>query len=245
MSSHGPLIVIVPNRKPADYITSIERTGARTLVIDITRNAPRDVLEEADGLLLTGGGDVDPARYGEAVDAPFDAAEEGRDEYETQIIKLALARDLPLLAICRGMQVLNVALGGTLVQDIPTQQPSGVTHRLAEPKWGIAHDVTVTPESRLQAVLRDRLSEARTVGVNSRHHQSIKAVAPDLRVTATAPDGIIEAVERPEAMFCLGVQWHPENFLEHDEFGALFRAFVDAAASAATGGTARSRRSSL
>lgn len=242
MSPTRPLIAIVPNRKPADYITSIERAGARTLVIDRVRNHARDVLDDAAGLLLTGGGDVDPARYGEPVDPTFDAAEEGRDAYETEIIKLAMERDLPLLAICRGAQILNVALGGSLIQDIPSQHPGALNHSVTDPKWAIAHDVTVAPDSRLQEALRDRISDAGTMPVNSRHHQAIKQIAPGLRVSATAPDGIIEAVEHPGSTFCLGVQWHPENFLDHDEFGALFRAFVEAALTAATAGTARSPR---
>jgi putative glutamine amidotransferase len=241
MSSHSPVIAIIPNRKPADYVASIERAGARTLVIDRARTPARDVLDDVAGLLLTGGGDVDPARYGETTDPTFEAAEDGRDEYEMAIIRLALERDLPLLAICRGVQILNVALGGSLIQDIPSQRPSGVNHSLTEPKWALAHDVAVATDSRLHAALRDRISDAGTLPVNSRHHQSIKDVAPGLRVTATAPDGIIEAVERPDATFCLGVQWHPENFLSHDEFAPLFRAFVEAAIAAASATADRAR----
>src|SRR5689334_12547367 len=181
MSQHLPLIAIIPNKKPADYIASIERAGARTLVIDRVRNAARDVLDDAAGVLLTGGGDVDPARYGEAPHATFEASEEGRDEYEAQIIKLALARDLPLLAICRGVQILNVALGGSLIQDIPTQHPQGavsINHQLKEPKFALAHDVRVVADSRLHAALRDRIAADGTMPVNSRHHQAIKDVAP-------------------------------------------------------------------
>jgi putative glutamine amidotransferase len=237
MSQHLPLIAIIPNKKPADYIASIESAGARTLVIDRVRNHARDVLDDVAGVLLTGGGDVDPARYGEAAHPTFEASEEGRDEYETQIVRMALERDLPLLAICRGVQILNVALGGTLIQDIPSQHASGVNHQLREPKWAIAHEVTVAPDSRLHAALQDRIGAGHAMPVNSRHHQAIKDVAPGLRVTATAPDGIVEAVERPGALFCLGVQWHPENFLEHGEFAELFRAFI--AAATVTAGTAR------
>jgi putative glutamine amidotransferase len=230
MSSSRPLIAIVPNRKPADYIASIERAGARTLVIDLVRNHARDVLDDAAGVLLTGGGDVDPARYGEPIDPTFEAAEEGRDAYETEIIKLAMERDLPLLAICRGVQILNVALGGSLIQDIPSQHPSAVNHSLVDPKWAIAHDVTVAVDSRLRDVLRDRITDAGTMPVNSRHHQSIKQIAPGLRVSATAPDGIIEAVERPGSTFCLGVQWHPENFWRTGEFRSLYEGFLEEAA---------------
>jgi putative glutamine amidotransferase len=238
MSQHLPLIAIIPNKKPADYIASIERAGARTLVIDRVRNHARDVLDDVAGVLLTGGGDVDPARYGEAPHATFEASEEGRDEYETQIVKLALERDLPLLAICRGVQILNVALGGSLIQDIPSQHPGGgIDHQLRDPKFAIAHDVTVAADSQLHTALQDRIGAGHTMPVNSRHHQAIKDLAPGLRVTATAPDGIVEAVERPGSAFVLGVQWHPENFLEHGEFAALFRAFIDAAT--VTAGTAR------
>ncbi len=224
-----PLIAILPNRKPAYYLTSIERAGARTRLIDRERDATRDVLLQVDGILLTGGGDVDPSRYWEAADASYDAAEVGRDEYETEIIRRAIERDLPLLAICRGIQILNVALGGSLIQNIPTQRPGTLNHRLPDPKWAIAHDVAVVAGSCLHAIMHDRINASGMMPVNSRHHQSIKEVAPPLRVTGTAPDAIIEAVERPGSTFCLGVQWHPENFLEHDEFAPLFRAFVDAA----------------
>jgi putative glutamine amidotransferase len=230
MSTHAsPLIAILPNRKPADYVTSIERTGARTLLVDRERDATRDVLQRAGGILLAGGGDVDPSRYGESADGSYDAAEVGRDEYETDIIRRAIERDLPLLAICRGIQILNVALGGSLIQDIPTQHPGSLNHRLPDPKWAIAHDVAVATGSRLHSIMHDRINASGLMPVNSRHHQSIKDVAPALRVTGTAPDAIVEAVERHGSTFCLGVQWHPENFLEHDEFAPLFRAFVDAA----------------
>jgi putative glutamine amidotransferase len=229
MPSHAPLIAIIPNRKPGDYVLSIERAGARTLVVDRDRTGARDVLQEAAGVLLTGGGDVDPARYGAAADPTFEAAEEGRDEYETEIIRRALEQDLPLLAICRGVQILNVALGGSLIQDIPSERPSAVNHSLTDPKWAIAHEVTVAADSRLHSAMRDAITAGGTMAVNSRHHQSIKDIGADLRVTATAADGIIEAVERPASSFCVGVQWHPENFLEHGEFAPLFRAFIDAA----------------
>jgi putative glutamine amidotransferase len=227
--SDRPLIAIVPNSKPGDYVASLERAGARAWQVDRERDAPRDVLNEVAGVLLPGGGDVDPSRYGEAPDATFDAAETGRDEYETEMIRRAIERDLPLFAICRGLQILNVTLGGSLIQDIPTERPEAVNHRITQPKWAIAHDVSVAADSRLRAALGDRVTASGTLPVNSRHHQAIKALAPDLRVTATAPDGIIEAVERPGATFFLGVQWHPENFLEHGEFTPLFQAFIEAA----------------
>jgi putative glutamine amidotransferase len=237
--SDAPLIALVPNRKPNDYVLSLERAGARPLVISGHSESPRDILKQVAGVVLPGGGDIDPARYGAAnVDPTFDPAEEGRDEFETEIIRLAIEQDVPLLAICRGVQVLNVALGGTLIQDIPTERPGPVNHRVTDPKWAIAHGVTVDASSRLHAVLRDRVGVDGTLAVNSRHHQSIKDVAPALRVTAMAPDGIIEAVERPGSTYCLGVQWHPENFVEHGEFAALFRDFVITAGVALKAGKA-------
>ena len=131
------------------------------------------------------------------------------------------------------MQVLNVACGGTLVQDIPSQV-AGALH--AQPggacrieSYALAHEVWVEKDSLLSRLMRERLSDATRCEVNSRHHQAVKVVAPGLRVSATAPDGVIEAIEDPAARFCLGVQWHPENFWRTGEFRALFEGFLEAA----------------
>ncbi len=226
----APLIALAPNRKFHDYVTSLERAGARVLRLEPGSHAIGDVLHEVAGVVMPGGGDVDPARYGAAADPTFDPAEPGRDEYETEMIRRAIEQDVPMLAICRGVQILNVALGGSLIQDIPTERPDALNHRITDPKWAIAHDVTVAEDSRLREILGSARRQ-----VNSRHHQAIKAVASSLRVTAAASDGIVEAVELPGATFCVGVQWHPENFLEHGEFAPLFQAFVTAAAAATAG----------
>jgi putative glutamine amidotransferase len=138
---------------------------------------------------------------------------------------MATAQDVPLLAICRGMQVLNVAAGGTLVQDLPSERPSATRHLVATPANALAHHVTVVAGSRLaQALGRDG-----EVGVNSRHHQALSSIGEGLVVSATAPDGVIEAIERPAARFCVGVQWHPENFWQTSEFAGLFEALVRSA----------------
>jgi putative glutamine amidotransferase len=137
--------------------------------------------------------------------------------------------DVPLLAICRGAQVLNVAAGGTLVQDIPSAVTSELTHAVSEPKNLDCHDIEIVDGSRLSSVLGDTPNAACSCRVNSRHHQSVGRTGDGLVVSARAADGVVEAIEKPDAVFCIGVQWHPENFWESGEFRPLFEAFVEAA----------------
>ena len=143
-------------------------------------------------------------------------------------MRLALDADLPLFAICRGIQVLNVARGGTLVQDIPDEVGTTVNHRVREPQHSIAHDVWIESGSLLERLMGERFEAGEACPVNSRHHQALKASAKGSSSTATAPDGVIEAIEDPTRRFCLGVQWHPENFYRTGEFRALFEGFVQA-----------------
>jgi putative glutamine amidotransferase len=188
---------------------------------------PGDVLGRVDGILLTGGADVDPAFY----DQPKHESTEidpQRDAFEVPLSRAALAADLPMFAICRGVQVLNVAAGGTLVQDIPTQAPTTIEHSVTHQRDALAHDVQVMPGTRLAALL-DTPQSPETCSVNSRHHQAVGDVAPSFVVSAVSPDGIVEAIERPDAAFCVGVQWHPENFWRTGEFLPLFREFIAAA----------------
>ena len=223
-----PIIAIAPCSKQHDYEESIRRGGGEVRILDYATDAPADVIGGVDGLVLAGGGDVLPSLYGEAAHAMFDAAEPGRDAYELELARRAIEADLPLLAICRGIQVLNVARGGTLIQHIPDELQDGLNHTLREPAYAIAHDVWVTDGSLLEQLMRERL-EGDTLPVNSRHHQAVKALGEGLVMTGTAPDGVIEAVEDPRRRFCLGVQWHPENFYRTGEFRAIFEAFVAAA----------------
>jgi putative glutamine amidotransferase len=226
------IIGITPNRKIEDYRQSILHVGGEARVLDA--GAPIDqALAGVDGLLLTGGDDVAPAHYGEAPHSTVVAAEPGRDEFEIAVIKAARQRGLPILAICRGVQVLNVACGGTLVQDIPSAIHGALNHSLTVPPheaYSLAHEIWIDKDSLLSKLMRERLSDADECDVNSRHHQAVKAVAPGFKVSATAPDGVIEAIEDPAAPFCLGVQWHPENFFRTGEFRPLFEGFLDAAA---------------
>ncbi len=217
---------------PNDYLEALRLTGAEWIVLDSRVHDPRTVLDEVDGLMLLGGYDVDPAIYGEAAHATFEAATGGRDQYEITLTQTAVDRAIPLLAICRGLQVLNVSLGGTLVQDIPSQIPAArdgsiVDHAVRVPRDYLAHRVAVRRGSRLESALGPA-AQAGACDVNSRHHQSVKDLGRGLISTATAADGVIEAAEHEALPFCLGVQWHPENFWHTGRFHALFESFVDA-----------------
>src|SRR5262245_56359115 len=210
-----------------DYRAALERAGAEVRELTPADRLP-EALEHCDGLMLTGGVDVEPRLYGETPH-PTVEIDPVRDDYEMALAREALSRDLPLLAICRGVQVLNVAGGGSLVQDIPSALPGSLTHQIEQPKNAIAHDVAIPAGTCLARLLDNRLGTDRTIQVNSRHHQSIKDAAPGFVVSATSPDGIIEAIERRDAPFCVGVQWHPENFWQTGEFSGLFDGLVEAA----------------
>jgi putative glutamine amidotransferase len=226
-----PLIAISACRKIEDYKQSILHVGGEVRLVDSSMRV-EDALADVQGLLLTGGDDVAPSRYGESPHATIVEAEPGRDEFEIDLIAAARKRNLPIFAICRGIQVLNVASGGTLVQDIPSQVHGALPHSLPAPPheaYELAHEVWLDKDTLLTRLMRERLSDADSCEVNSRHHQAVKELAPGLRVSATAPDGVIEAIEDPEARFCLGVQWHPENFWRTGEFRPLFEGFLEAA----------------
>lgn len=225
------LIAIGQNRKMEDYLESVRRAGGEPVEVVVGGESPAQILSRVDGLMLTGGGDVDPQLYGEKPHATFQAAETGRDQFEIALARAAVDKGIPLLAICRGMQVLNVAMGGTLVQDIPSQITGALQHAVPQPRAGGAHEVWVAKGSKLQTLLRDHMEDGETCHVNSRHHQSVKQVARGFEVTATSPDGVIEAMEKPDAPYCVAVQWHPENFWRTGEFRELFEGLVQAATS--------------
>jgi putative glutamine amidotransferase len=224
------VIAIAPCQKLHDYDESVRRAGGEPWVLDPSADRPEEAIRAAGGLLLAGGGDVSPEIYGAAPHPSYHAAEPGRDQYEIALIKCALDADLPVFAICRGIQVLNVACGGTLVQDIPSEIAGALEHKLDVPPnepFTIAHEVWLEEDSLLARLAGDG-NEAESRQVNSRHHQAVKTVGEGLVAVATAPDGVIEAVEDPTRRFCVGVQWHPENFYRTGEFRSLFEAFVRA-----------------
>jgi putative glutamine amidotransferase len=191
-----------------------------------------DALKGMDGLLLTGGDDVAPTRYGEDKHPAVHEVAPERDDFEIGLVLEARKRELPIFAICRGVQVLNVAGGGSLVQDIASQVTGALEHKQTVPPhqpYDLAHEIWLEKDSLLAKLMRERLSDTDSCEVNSRHHQSVKQVAAGFQVSATAPDGVVEAIEDPAVSFCLGVQWHPENFWRTGEFRPLFEGFVEAA----------------
>jgi putative glutamine amidotransferase len=226
MKKGTPIIGVTRCSRLDDYVASVEKTGAIARVLEVSES-PRSVLAEIDGLLLTGGGDVDPVFYGQERHPAVHDAEPGRDEFEIDLARRALEADLPVLAICRGSQVLNIAAGGTLVQDIPSAVATDLSHIVELPKDALAHDVQIREGSALGRALGAGGNIRR---VNSRHHQSVASLGTALIATATATDGVVEGIESPDKFFCIGVQWHPENFWRTGEFSPLFEAFVAAAA---------------
>ncbi|MDR0954792.1 MAG: membrane dipeptidase [Rikenellaceae bacterium] len=212
------------------YIRSVLEAGGIPLLIPATDDAEalREAVERVDGVILTGGGDVDGHYFGEET-LPGIETDPLRDRYDFLLLRVAADRQLPVLGICRGAQVMNIAYGGTIYQDIPSQYPTPpLDHRVLHPREKPAHPVTLAPDSDLA-----RIFGRSTVEVNSRHHQAIREVAEGFRVTATAPDGVIEAIEGLPHRPMWGVQWHPENLAAEggdEAMKALFRFFIAEAA---------------
>ncbi|MBX6395573.1 MAG: gamma-glutamyl-gamma-aminobutyrate hydrolase family protein, partial [Alicyclobacillaceae bacterium] len=176
--------------------------------------------------MLTGGVDVDPAFFGEEPSRGLGEVCPQRDTFEMALVEEAFLRNVPVLAICRGMQVMNVVAGGTLIQDLGSQGRGNLQHRQKAPRWHGSHRIEVVPGSKLAAILG-----AEELRVNSFHHQAVKDVAPGMQVSATSSDGVVEAIESSLHRFAVGVQWHPENMWRRDPVQfRLFEALVRAAA---------------
>ncbi|MGE5602192.1 MAG: gamma-glutamyl-gamma-aminobutyrate hydrolase family protein [Nitrososphaerales archaeon] len=211
------------------YPAALAASGGLPLIIPL--NLPEDILraifEQLDGLCLAGGVDVDPAEYGESRHPDLGAVDAARDRTELLVARWALEENLPVLGICRGIQLLNVAAGGTLYQHIPAQLTEAKRHdfKLIESGWARAtHNVMIEPRCRLAAILNEH-----EIPTNSFHHQAVKEVAPGFRATAWADDGIVEAIEHPEKPFAVAVQWHPEGMFHSDTHARrIFEAFVAA-----------------
>jgi putative glutamine amidotransferase len=202
---------------PASYVHAVENAGGRPLVVPPSLDSTEETLDLLDGIIFSGGGDVDPTRYGAEPHPETDAPRPERDDAELALLTAALERDLPVLAVCRGSQVLNIALGGDLVQHLP-DQVGHEDHRHTPGEFA-DHEVEVRPESRLGSILGDRAP------VKSHHHQGYGRLGRGLLEVAWAEDGTVEGLEDPTKRFALGVLWHPE---EGEDF-ALFQALVEQA----------------
>ena len=220
------------NAQNLAYTNAVIQAGGIPILIpvEVTGESLHDLFHQVDGLVFCGGGDIDPAYYNEShkVDN-LDSIQKDRDEHELEFMRMALADSKPFFAICRGIQVMNVAAGGNLYQDLYSQYPQAKRHdyfyddeRL--PRNYIAHEVVLSESSLLSRILN-----ADRVLVNSLHHQAPKDIAPSLRVAGCADDGVIEVLEAPNHPFGLGVQWHPEELVsEHESARRMFAAFIEA-----------------
>lgn len=233
-----PLIGVTTSRMPnkygfpmhavgENYVQALAAAGAAPLLVPLS--LPEEHLlalyARLDGLLFTGGGDIHPRYFDTPMDELVNSVDEDRDRTELLLFQQAVTDPRPFLGICRGFQLINVGLGGSLYTDILAQHPGADKHDYYPdpPRDLLAHTVTVAPGSRLHAILGSE-----QVPVNSLHHQGVRSLAPGLQATAAAPDGIIEALELPDHPFGLAVQWHPEWLQAHASMQALFRAFVQA-----------------
>lgn len=210
---------------PLSYIETLRRAGAIPVLIPPQPENVEQILDSLDGLVLSGGEDCDPALYGEEKHEKCETMDCRRQDNEVALAKHAREKGIPTLGICLGAQVMNVAAGGKLIQDIQTQLEGSMNHA-SLPENRSRHDVTVDSTTRLGAILGDT-----HFNVNSSHHQAVKTPGKGLRVTAHAPDGVIEGVEDPHHRFYVGVQWHPEDMGGERSASKLFGAFVDAARS--------------
>jgi putative glutamine amidotransferase len=231
---HNPFDAATPEADPPrremvlgmKYLEAIGRAGALAVVVPpMPGPAIPALLDRVDGICLSGGPDLHPDAYGAAAHAELGPTEPRLDAFELALARAADERDMPILAICRGMQVLNVARGGTLHQHLPDVVGDAVTHRQPGAPGEPIHPVSVAAGSRLAGILGHR-----HVRVNSFHHQAVDVLGERLTITARAADGTVEAFESAGSGFVLGVQWHAECLVDHDEQAALFTALVDACA---------------
>lgn len=217
------------------YVHALRNAGAVPWLIPLIPDdldTLKAIYDRLDGVFLTGGVDVDPGHYGEPREEFCGRTDPPRDAVEIQLIRWALADRKPILAVCRGIQVINVAMGGSLYQDVARQVPEAIKHDYFPTKDNPARDYLAHPIDMRRGTRLSEYLGRMPVPVNSMHHQAIKQLAPGLVVTATAPDGVIEAVEATSDQYLIGVQWHPEELADRDAgMNRLFTSFVEASSS--------------
>lgn len=210
------------------YIRAVTNAGACPLLIPLGQPEKnlKTIFAKLDGILFTGGGDIHPDQYHSSPHPLVDEVDKERDQIEIFLVKESIEKNLPFLGICRGIQVINVALGGTLYEDLVDQRPASLRHSYFPefPRQYLAHKIQIEPQSQLAGILGRS-----SAPVNSLHHQGLKLLAPGLRASAYAPDGLVEACEIPSHRFGLAVQWHPEWLPEEAAMPTLFEHFVAAA----------------
>lgn len=214
---------------PRLYADAVKNVGAMPMIFPIITEdiaLISEMVDRVDGIILSGGVDVDPQLFGEEPDPNLGRIDPQRDVFELQLAQIALKKDKPILGICRGCQVLNIAAQGTVVQDIAAYYgPEKVyKHSQSAPRWHLSHAVELLKGSKLAEIFG-----CTTLQVNSFHHQAVKDPAPGFLVTAKAKDGVIEAIESVENKYVIGVQWHPELvWKQHPQFVSLFQSLIDA-----------------
>ena len=209
---------------PAEYLDAVRRAGGIPLLLAPGEANWEAVLDKLDALILTGGGDIDPDRYGGVHHPASYGVDQERDSLEWALARHVISSGMPTLGICRGAQILNVAQGGTLIEHIPDEIGEAVLHR-APPREPIPHNVTLKPQSRLAHILRQD-----EISVASWHHQAPRKIAPGFEIVAQAPDGTVEAIEMPDHPWLVAVQWHPELTAANDPLQQrIFDALIEAA----------------
>jgi len=234
--SHQPVIGVTLDREPAggyskfpwyavreNYMSAVSRAGGLPIALPHDDKAADQYIDLVDGVLLSGGAfDIDPQLFGQSREASVTIVKQRRTAFELAITEIALIRDIPVLGICGGEQLLNVALGGSLIQDIPNKISGALAHEQPNPRNEAGHSVRIMKGT----ILRDIIG-ADEINVNSAHHQAVAEVGQTAIVNALAPDGVVEGIEAPSKRFCIGVQWHPEFHVTARD-NKIFAAFISA-----------------
>ncbi len=210
-----------------DYVKAIEASGGTPILLPYSKKSETSdsFIELCDGFLFSGGNDIEPIRYGEETKPNCGAIQLNRDDFEFRMFEKMIATDKPILAICRGMQVVNVAFGGTLYQDIPSEISTDIQHRQTEARYEFSHFVKILGDTPLAAFIGEN-----SIRANSFHHQAVKDLGEGLKVMAVAEDGIVEAIYLPSERYLFAFQWHPELLQEKDGASRrVFESFISAA----------------